>query len=88
MNSVHLVINFEVPNDPESYVHRIGRTARAGQTGTALMFVSKDEWSGLHNIEKRNKLRIKQVNQAGEEVVRRDRPQRSKNNNRYNRWRK
>ena len=34
------VINFDIPNDPESYVHRIGRTARAGRTGKAILFVT------------------------------------------------
>ncbi|USN55343.1 MAG: C-terminal helicase domain-containing protein [Candidatus Peribacteria bacterium] len=43
MNDVNLVINYDVPNDPESYVHRIGRTARAGKSGNALMFVTKED---------------------------------------------
>ncbi len=46
------VINFELPNDPESYVHRIGRTARAGTSGIALSFCDKDERSALRDIEK------------------------------------
>ncbi|MFC1486033.1 DEAD/DEAH box helicase [Candidatus Latescibacterota bacterium] len=46
------VINFELPNDPENYVHRIGRTARAGATGTALSFCAADELDTLHKIEK------------------------------------
>jgi len=37
------VINFDIPNDPESYVHRIGRTARAGRTGKAILFVTPRE---------------------------------------------
>jgi len=45
MNQIDMVINFQVPNDPESYVHRIGRTARAGASGKAVMFVSGDEMS-------------------------------------------
>jgi ATP-dependent RNA helicase RhlE len=46
------VINFEIPNVPETYVHRIGRTARAGRDGTALSFCDKSEKSYLRDIEK------------------------------------
>ena len=46
------VVNYELPNDPESYVHRIGRTARAGAAGTALSFCTADELDMLAKIEK------------------------------------
>ncbi len=46
------VINFDLPNDPESYVHRIGRTARAGATGIAISFCDFDERACLRDIEK------------------------------------
>jgi ATP-dependent RNA helicase RhlE len=46
------VINFELPNVPEDYVHRIGRTARAGAAGTAISLCSDDERPYLHEIEK------------------------------------
>ena len=46
------VINYEMPKDPESYVHRIGRTARAGSIGTALSFCNRDEVSLLGSIER------------------------------------
>jgi ATP-dependent RNA helicase RhlE len=46
------VVNYDMPNDPESYVHRIGRTARAGRTGTAISFCSQDEIPILRSIEK------------------------------------
>ncbi len=46
------VINFELPNDPESYVHRIGRTARAGADGIAISFCDHDERAYLRDIEK------------------------------------
>jgi len=46
------VINYEMPNDPESYVHRIGRTARAGASGVALSFCAHDEVPLLRGIEK------------------------------------
>ena len=46
------VINFELPNEPESYVHRIGRTARAGASGIALSMCDADEVTYLRQIEK------------------------------------
>ncbi len=46
------VINYDLPNEPESYVHRIGRTARAGAAGTAISFCAADERAFLRAIEK------------------------------------
>jgi len=46
------VINYDVPGAPDDYVHRVGRTARAEQTGDAFTFVSPDELSTLHDIER------------------------------------
>jgi ATP-dependent RNA helicase RhlE len=46
------VINFDLPNEPESYVHRIGRTARAGAAGHAISFCDAEERSFLRDIEK------------------------------------
>ncbi len=52
MDGVSHVINFELPNVPEAYVHRIGRTARAGATGSAISLVSDDERGLLRDIQK------------------------------------
>jgi ATP-dependent RNA helicase RhlE len=52
------VINFDVPNLPESYVHRIGRTARAGAAGIAISFCAPDERPYLRDIEKLTRLPI------------------------------
>ena len=49
------VINYELPSEPESYVHRIGRTARAGADGVALSFCDTDELALLGDIEKLTK---------------------------------
>jgi ATP-dependent RNA helicase RhlE len=46
------IVNFELPNEPESYVHRIGRTARAGASGIAISFCSGEEAAYLRGIEK------------------------------------
>jgi ATP-dependent RNA helicase RhlE len=47
-----LVINYELPNEPETYVHRIGRTGRAGAGGTALSFCDAEEMDSLKQIHK------------------------------------
>ncbi|MDH4140487.1 MAG: DEAD/DEAH box helicase [Coriobacteriia bacterium] len=52
------VINYDVPNTPEDYVHRIGRTARAGATGSAITFLAAEETVALHDIERRLGQRI------------------------------
>jgi ATP-dependent RNA helicase RhlE len=46
------VVNYDVPNVPESYVHRIGRTARAGASGVAISFVDGEEREYLRDIER------------------------------------
>ena len=45
------VVNFDLPEDPEDYVHRIGRTGRAGAKGISISFVSEDDAFNLHPIE-------------------------------------
>ncbi len=52
IDDIRLVINFDVPHDCEDYVHRIGRTARAGCDGVAITFVSEKEQTSFRTIEK------------------------------------
>ena len=51
IDSIGLVINYDVPHDPEDYIHRIGRTARANAEGAAITFVSEKDQSKFHRIE-------------------------------------
>ncbi len=55
------VINFDLPNVPETYVHRIGRTGRAGNEGLAISFCSKDEEPYLKDIEKLIRIKLKVI---------------------------
>ena len=55
------VINFELPHTPEDYVHRIGRTGRAGKQGTAISLVAAHEVQYLADIEKLIKIQVEQV---------------------------
>lgn len=50
--NLELVINYDLPDVPETYVHRIGRTGRAGCSGTALTFCSQEEYGQLKDIQK------------------------------------
>ena len=52
VDGIRMVVNFDVPGDPEVYVHRVGRTARAGARGLALTLISPDEWLLMADIEK------------------------------------
>jgi len=52
VDGISHVVNFEIPNEPETYVHRIGRTARAGAAGVALSFCAAEERGALRDIER------------------------------------
>jgi ATP-dependent RNA helicase RhlE len=52
VDGIRMVVNYDVPTDAEVYVHRVGRTARAGGRGLALTLMSPDEWLLVHDIEK------------------------------------
>jgi ATP-dependent RNA helicase RhlE len=52
VDNIELVVNYDVPQDPEVYVHRVGRTARAGASGLALTLMSPDEWILMGDVEK------------------------------------
>jgi ATP-dependent RNA helicase RhlE len=51
VEGIDLVINFDVPPDPEDYIHRIGRTARAATTGTAITFINQLDQRKFFRIE-------------------------------------
>jgi ATP-dependent RNA helicase RhlE len=62
IDQLPFVINFDLPNIPETYVHRIGRTGRAGNGGIAISFCSKDEHTYWKDIQKLIKVDVKTVN--------------------------
>lgn len=61
IESLPYVINFDLPNIPETYVHRIGRTGRAGNEGLAISFCSSDELPYLKDIEKLIRMQLKVI---------------------------
>lgn len=64
VDGVSHVFNFDLPDVPETYVHRIGRTARAGASGKAVAFCAPDELDELKQIEKLTRLRIPEADPA------------------------
>ncbi len=67
------VINYDIPNDTEAYVHRIGRTGRAGRTGEAILFVTPRERHMLQSIEKATRQRIEPINLPTTESINNER---------------
>lgn len=61
INNLTHVINYSLPQDSESYVHRIGRTGRAGNTGTAITFISRSEYRQFASLKRDIKVDIKKV---------------------------
>ena len=61
VTGVSHVVNFELPNVPEQYVHRIGRTARAGATGIAIAYCADDERTYLRDIERLTRQQLQQA---------------------------
>ena len=64
------VINFSIPQDPEGYIHRIGRTGRAGKSGIAITFVTPRQYRQLKLIEQFAKTRISKAKLPSREEVR------------------
>ena len=52
VQAIEIVINFDLPDDAENYVHRIGRTGRAGRPGHAISFATPDQKNDVQNIER------------------------------------
>jgi len=63
IDDISHVVNFDLPNVPETYVHRIGRTARAGASGVALSFCDAEERLYLADIERLTRRRIQRIDQ-------------------------
>ncbi|MGZ4978863.1 MAG: DEAD/DEAH box helicase [Methylobacter sp.] len=74
------VVNYDIPYDTESYVHRIGRTGRAGRTGDSILFIAPRERNLLANIEKATKQKVEEMGLPSTEVINNKRISRFKQN--------
>jgi ATP-dependent RNA helicase DeaD len=74
------VVNYDIPYDTESYIHRIGRTGRAGRPGDAILFIAPRERKLLDNIEKATKQKVEEMGLPSTEVINNKRISRFKQN--------
>jgi superfamily II DNA/RNA helicase len=77
IDDISCVINYDLPRSPADYIHRIGRTARAGKSGVAISFVDYETMDHFYLIEKRSKIRLERETIEGFELEG-ERPERSK----------
>ncbi|MBT3319877.1 MAG: DEAD/DEAH box helicase [Clostridia bacterium] len=61
VENIDAVFNYDIPNDEEYYVHRIGRTGRAGKKGSSYTFISGREWTKIKDIQRYTKAKIKMI---------------------------
>jgi len=65
VDGITFVVNYEVPSTAEDYIHRVGRTARAGRNGSALTLVSPEEESMLASIERATGVNLERAKLKG-----------------------
>lgn len=87
IDDITMVINYDAPRDPEDYVHRIGRTARAGRQGQAITFVSERDRPALRSIERLLEKKVPRLTlpegiEAPADTGTSDKPGRSRSNHR------
>ena len=68
IDNIDCVINYDLPRSPADYIHRIGRTARAGNSGTAISFIDYETMAHFKNIEKRANVQIERESIEGFEI--------------------
>ncbi len=69
IDDISCVVNFDLPRSPADYVHRIGRTARAGKSGVAISFIDYEDFDHFKLIEKRSKIKLKREQISGFELT-------------------
>jgi len=69
IDDITCVVNFDLPRSPADYIHRIGRTGRAGKSGIAVSFIAHDDKDHFALIEKRSKIRLQREQIAGYELT-------------------
>ncbi len=73
IKGIEVVYNYDIPQDVESYIHRIGRTGRAGKEGTAISFSIPSEDKFVKNIMRKTKANIEYINESSERFQENDR---------------
>ena len=68
IEGIDCVINFDLPRSPADYIHRIGRTGRAGESGVAISFIGHEEQAHFKLIEKRSQIKLEREQIKGYEL--------------------
>jgi len=69
IEDVAMVVNWDLPNEPEEYTHRVGRTARQGRGGVAVSFITETDEERVHRIEKRINTQLTEMTLPEEKVL-------------------
>ena len=69
VDNISCVVNFDLPRSPADYIHRVGRTARAGKSGTAISFIGLEDDEHFKLIEKRSSIKLKREQIKGFELT-------------------
>jgi ATP-dependent RNA helicase RhlE len=69
IDDIECVVNFDLPRSPADYIHRIGRTARAGRSGKAVSFIDHEEMEHFKLIEKRSGIKLEREQIVGFELT-------------------
>ena len=69
IDDIDCVVNFDLPRSPSDYIHRIGRTARAGKSGTAISFIGLEDAQHFHLIEKRSNIKLQREQIEGFKLI-------------------
>ena len=69
INDITCVINFDLPRSTDDYIHRIGRTARAGKSGMAISFIDHEDEAHFRLIEKRSNIKLEREQIEGFELL-------------------
>ena len=85
IDDIEMIINYDAPKDAEDYVHRIGRTARAGRSGQAITLIGEDDFKALHNIERLLGKKITQET-LPDSIPTLSVPEKRKSDKRSNKW--
>ena len=66
IDNIDMIINYDAPNDPEDYIHRIGRTARAASEGEAVTFINEDDMYKFNRIEQMMDMEVRKIHPPGD----------------------
>jgi len=69
IKGIDCIINFDLPRSPADYIHRIGRTGRAGESGVAVSFIGHEEQAHFKLIEKRSQIKLEREQIKGYELT-------------------